>query len=207
MGQKTNPIIFRITGGTQEHICDWYSARKNYSEFLQEDLIILRYLKRCDFYKSIADVFIERKSLKPHVVIKSAKPSNILANKGKMLEKVQSQLSKLIGKVPSISIKTIKKPQLNARAVALDIARQIEGRISYKKAIKLAIESAMKFGASGIKVKISGRLNGAEIARPETFHKGSMPLHTIRENIDYAVSEAYTIYGMIGIKVYIHLKK
>ena len=184
MGQKTNPIIFRITGQTKEHFCEWYSAKKNYSEFLKEDLIILSYLSRCQFYQNIGDVFIERKSSNPHIVIKSAKANAVLTNKGKSLEKVQKDLVKLIGKTPSISVKNIKKPNLNPRVVALDIAKNIEGRMPYKRAVKLAMESVIKFGANGVKVKVSGRLNGAEIARAETFNEGSMPLHTIRENID-----------------------
>ena len=205
MGQKINPIIFRITGGQRKWSCDWYAKDKEtYAKNVYEDLIILKYLERCDVSQYIGGVTIERKSSIPHITINTGKQVVILGKKGSSLEKIQSDITKLIDKKPSISVADIKKPDLVARILANNISNQIIKRISYKKAIKGAIESSMKSGALGVKVIVSGRLNGADIARSETFKQGSMPLHTIRANINYFATQAFTIQGIIGIKVWVH---
>ncbi|MBL0725719.1 MAG: 30S ribosomal protein S3 [Alphaproteobacteria bacterium] len=205
MGQKINPVIFRITGGQTRWLCDWYARDKAvYERNIFEDIVILKYLRRCAVSQYIGDVLIERKSTTPHITIKTGKQVAIFGKKGVFLEKMQKDIQNLIDKRPSISVSDIKKPDLVARVLGNNVANQVVKRVSYKRAVKGAIEAAMKAGALGVKVSIAGRLNGAEIARSETFKEGSMPLHTIRANINYAVVEAFSIYGVIGIKVWVH---
>jgi small subunit ribosomal protein S3 len=201
MGQKTNPIALRL-GIIKGWDSNWYGGN-DYSEKLVEDEKIRGYIKARLPKGSIAKVVIERTMKLITVTIHTARPGIIIGKGGKEVDKLKEELKKITKKEVQINIFEIKRPELDARLVADGIARQIEGRISFRRAIKLSIASAMRMGAEGIKVKISGRLGGAEMARTEMYKEGRTPLHTFRADIDYAVGEAHTTFGRIGIKVYI----
>lgn len=201
MGQKVNPIGFRL-GIIKGWDSNWYGGN-DYSEKLVEDEKIRGYLKARLPKGSISKVVIERTLKLITVTINTARPGIIIGKGGKEVDKLKEELKKLTKKEVQINIFEIKRPELDARLVADSIARQIEGRISFRRAAKMAISSTMRLGAEGIKVKVSGRLGGAEMARTEGYKEGRTPLHTLRADIDYAVSEAHTSYGRIGIKVWI----
>ncbi|MCG8577266.1 MAG: 30S ribosomal protein S3 [Flavobacteriales bacterium] len=201
MGQKTNPIGNRL-GFIQGWESNWFGG-KDYSAKIVEDDKIRKYLLIRLSKASIAKIIIERTIKLVTVTINTARPGVIIGKGGKEVDKLKEELKKITGKEVQINIFEIKRPELDAKLVADSIARQIEGRISFRRAIKMAISSTMRMGAEGIKVKISGRLNGAEMARTEMYKDGRTPLHTFRADIDYALSEAHTTYGRIGIKVWI----
>ena len=201
MGQKTNPIGNRL-GFIQGWESNWYGGN-DYSAKIVEDDKIRNYLLVRLSKASISKIIIERTIKLITVTINTARPGVIIGKGGKEVDKLKEELKKITGKEVQINIFEIKRPELDAKLVADSIARQIEGRISFRRAIKMAIASTMRMGAEGIKVKISGRLNGAEMARSEMYKEGRTPLHTFRADIDYALSEAHTTYGRIGIKVWI----
>lgn len=201
MGQKTNPIGNRL-GYIQGWESNWYGGN-DYSEKIVEDKKIRNYLMARLSKASISKIIIERTIKLVTVTINTARPGVIIGKGGKEVDKLKEELKKVTGKEVQINIFEIKRPELDAKLVADSVARQIEGRISFRRAIKMAIASTMRMGAEGIKIKISGRLNGAEMARQEMYKEGRTPLHTFRADIDYAVSEAHTTYGRIGIKVWI----
>lgn len=201
MGQKTNPIGNRL-GIIQGWESNWYGGR-NYADKLVEDDQIRKYLMVRLSKASISKIIIERTIKLVTVTVNTARPGVIIGKGGKEVDKLKEELKKLTGKEVQINIFEIKRPELDAQLVADGIARQIEGRISFRRAIKMSIASTIRMGAEGIKVKISGRLNGAEMARSEMFKEGRTPLHTFRADIDYALAEAHTTYGRIGIKVWI----
>lgn len=201
MGQKTNPIGNRL-GFIQGWESNWFGGR-DYSEKIVEDDKIRNYLLVRLSKASISKIIIERTIKLVTVTINTARPGVIIGKGGKEVDKLKEELKKITGKEVQINIFEIKRPELDAKLVADSIARQIEGRISFRRAIKMSISSTMRMGAEGIKVKISGRLNGAEMARSEMYKDGRTPLHTFRAEIDYALSEAHTTYGRIGIKVWI----
>lgn len=201
MGQKANPIGNRL-GIVRGWESNWFGG-KNYSDKLVEDEKIRNYLKARLAKGSISKIVIERTMKLITVTIHTARPGIIIGKGGKEVDKLKEEIKKLTRKEVQINIFEIKRPELDARLVADSIARQIEGRISFRRAIKMAIASTMRMGAEGIKVKCSGRLAGAEIARVEGYHEGRVPLHTLRADIDYALSEAHTSYGRIGVKVWI----
>jgi small subunit ribosomal protein S3 len=201
MGQKTNPIGNRL-GYIRGWESNWYGG-KNYGDKILEDYNIRRYLRARLSRASISQIIIERTLKLITVTINTARPGVIIGKGGQEVDKLKEELKKLTNKDVQINIFEIKRPELDANLVADGIARQIEARISFRRAIKMAIASTMRMGAEGIKVKISGRLNGAEMAREEMFKDGRTPLHTFRADIDYATSEAHTTYGRIGIKVWI----
>jgi len=201
MGQKTNPIGNRL-GFIQGWDSNWYGG-KNYVEKLVEDDKIRKYLYARLRKASVARIVIERTLKLVTVTISTARPGVIIGKGGTEVDKLKEELKKLTKKDVQINIFEIKRPETQARLVAEGIARQIEGRISFRRAIKMSIASAMRMGAEGIKVSIAGRLNGAEMARTETYKEGRTPLHTFRADIDYALAEAHTTYGRIGIKVWI----
>jgi small subunit ribosomal protein S3 len=201
MGQKTNPIGNRL-GFIQGWESNWYGGN-DYSAKIVEDDKIRNYLTARLQKASISKIIIERTIKLITVTINTARPGVIIGKGGKEVDKLKEELKKVTGKEVQINIFEIKRPELDAKLVADSIARQIEGRISFRRAIKMAIASTMRMGAEGIKVKISGRLNGAEMARSEMYKEGRTPLHTFRADIDYALSEAHTTYGRIGIKVWI----
>lgn len=201
MGQKTNPIGNRL-GFIRGWDSNWYGGR-DYTAKLVEDDQIRKYLMARLKKASVSRIIIERTLKLVTVTINTARPGVIIGKGGQEVDKLKEELKKLTGKDVQINIFEIKRPELDAQLVADSIARQIEGRISYKRATKMAIASTMRMGAEGIKVKISGRLNGAEMARTEMYKDGRTPLHTFRADIDYALSEAHTTYGRIGVKVWI----
>ena len=201
MGQKTNPIGNRL-GIIRGWDSQWYGGRK-YGEKIAEDAKIRKYLYARLSKASISRIIIERTLRLVTVTITTARPGVIIGKGGQEVDKLKEELKKITGKEVQINIFEIKRPELDAKLVADSIARQIEGRISFRRAIKMAIQSTMRMGAEGIKVKISGRLNGAEMARNEMYKDGRTPLHTFRADIDYALGEAHTTYGRIGIKVWI----
>ena len=201
MGQKTNPIGNRL-GYIRGWDSNWYGGR-NYGEKIAEDSKIRQYIGVRLAKASVAKVVIERTLKMITITIHTARPGIIIGKGGSEVDKLREELKKISKKEVQINIFEVKRPELDARLVAASIARQIEGRISFRRAIKMAIAGTMRMGAEGIKVKISGRLNGAEMARSEMFKDGRTPLHTFRADIDYALEEAHTTYGRIGIKVWI----
>lgn len=201
MGQKTNPIGLRL-GIIKGWDSNWYGGN-NFQDKLLEDDRIRKYLHARLSKAGISRIFIERTLKLVTVTIETARPGIIIGKGGQEVDKLKEELKKLTGKEIQINISEIKRPEVDATLVANAIARQIEGRISFRRAIKTAIASTMRIGAEGIKVLISGRLGGAEMARTEMYKEGRTPLHTLRADIDYAMAEAHTTYGRIGIKVWI----
>ena len=201
MGQKTNPIGNRL-GFIRGWDSNWYGG-KDYTEKLVEDDKIRTYLMARLRKASVSNIIIERTLKLVTVTIKSARPGVIIGKGGSEVDKLREELKKLTGKDVQINIFEIKRPELDARLVAESVARQIEARISHRRAIKMSIASTMRLGAEGIKINIAGRVNGAEIARSESYKEGRIPLHTFRADIDYALVEAHTTYGRIGIKCWI----
>ena len=201
MGQKTNPIGNRL-GIIRGWDSNWYGGRK-FEQKLVEDDKIRKYLNARLAKAGISKIYIERTLKLLTVTINTARPGLIIGKAGSEVDKLKEELKKLTGKDVQINISEVKRPEMDAVLVAQNIAKQIEGRIQYRRAIKNAIGSTMRIGAEGIKVSISGRIGGAEIARSEHFKEGRTPLHTLRADIDYAHAEAHTTYGRIGIKVWI----
>ncbi|MCC6253236.1 MAG: 30S ribosomal protein S3 [Bacteroidia bacterium] len=201
MGQKANPISNRL-GIIKGWDSNWYGG-KNYADKIVEDFNIRNYLNARLAKGSISKIVIERTLKLITVTINTARPGIIIGKGGKEVDKLKEELKKTTKKDVQINILEIKRPELDAQLVSDSIARQIEGRISFRRAIKTAISSSMRIGAEGIKISISGRLGGAEMARTEHYKEGRTPLHTFRADIDYALSEAHTTYGRLGIKVWI----
>lgn len=200
MGQKTNPISNRI-GITRGWDSNWCGG--NYAEKIAEDFEIRKYLTSRLSKASLSKIVIERTLKLITVTIHAARPGVIIGKGGQSVELLKEELKKVTKKDVQINIFEVKKPELDARIVADSVARQIEGRVSYRRAIKMAIATTMRSGAEGIKIQISGRLGGAEMARSEMFKEGRTPLHTFRADIDYALAEAHTKVGVLGVKVWI----
>jgi small subunit ribosomal protein S3 len=201
MGQKTNPIGNRL-GIIRGWESNWY-AGKDYGEKVVADEKIRQYLNARISKGGIARIIIERTLKRITVTIHTSRPGIIIGKGGSEVDRIKEELKKLTGQDVQINIVELRKPELDANIVGESIAKQVEARINYKRAIKMAIQSAMRGGAEGIKIRISGRLNGAEMARSEEFKDGRTPLHTFRADIDYALKEALTVYGKLGIKVWI----
>lgn len=201
MGQKVNPIANRL-GIIRGWESNWYGG-KDFSSKLVEDAKIRKYLGARLAKASISKILIERTLKLVTVTISTARPGIIIGKGGQEVDKLKEELHKLTGKEVQINIFEVKRPETDAVIVANNIARQLEGRISYRRAVKTAIASTMRMGAEGIKIQISGRVGGAEMARSETYKEGRIPLHTFRANVDYALSEAITKVGVLGIKVWI----
>ena len=201
MGQKTNPIGNRL-GIIRGWESNWYGG-KNYGDMIAEDEIIRKYVFTRLSKASVSRVIIERTLKLITITITTARPGIIIGKAGQEVDKLKEELKKISKKDVQLNIVEIKRPELEAQLVASSIARQIEGRISYRRAIKMAIAATMRMNAEGIKVQISGRLNGAEMARSETYKEGRIPLSTFRADIDYALVEAHTTYGRLGVKVWI----
>ena len=203
MGQKTNPIGNRL-GIIRGWDSNWYGGKgRSFSEKLHEDFKIRQYLTARLSKAGVSRIVIERTLKLVTVTIFTARPGIIIGKGGQEVDKLKEELKKVTNKEIQINISEIKRPELDAFIVSQTIARQIEGRVSFRRAIKTAIASTMRMGAEGIKVMISGRVGGAEMARSESYKEGRTPLHTFRADIDYALSEAHTTYGRIGIKVWI----
>lgn len=201
MGQKTNPIGFRL-GVSKSWRSTWYADR-DMPALLKEDLLLRNYLKARLGHAAIADIRIERKPGKVVVTIHTGRPGVVIGKKGAEVDKLRDELAQLSGKEVGINVEEIKRPEIEAQLVADAIANQLAQRVSFRRAMKRAVQGAMRAGAQGIKVKAGGRLGGAEIARVEGYHEGRVPLHTLRADIDYATSTARTTYGAIGVKVWI----
>ena len=201
MGQKTNPIGNRL-GIIRGWESNWYGGR-NYGDKIAEDDTIRKYINARLSKASISRIIIERTLKIITITVTTARPGIIIGKGGQEVDKLKEELKKITGKEVQINIFEIKRPELDAKLVAASIARQIESRISYKRAIKMAIAASIRMNAEGIKVQISGRLNGAEMARSEHYKEGRIPLSTFRADIDYALVEAHTTYGRIGVKVWI----
>jgi small subunit ribosomal protein S3 len=203
MGQKVNPIGFRV-GINRDWDSIWFAKKNKYGQFLIEDFKIREYIKKNIINSGVAQVIIERTSKKCIVSIHTSRPGFVIGKKGSDVDKIKKNLSKISSTEVSLNIKEIKKPELNSYLVAENITQQLVKRIAYRRTMKRAIQSALRLGAKGIKVCISGRLGGNEIARTEWLREGSVPLHTLRADVDYAESEALTTYGIIGVKVWIY---
>jgi small subunit ribosomal protein S3 len=201
MGQKTNPIGIRL-GIIRGWDSNWYGGN-DYGDKIAEDYKIRKYIHARLAKASVSNVIIERTLKLITVTITTARPGIIIGKAGQEVDKLKEELKKITAKEIQINIFEIKRPELDARLVGASVARQIEGRISYRRAIKMAISAAMRMNSEGIKIQISGRLNGAEMARAETYKDGRIPLSTFRADIDYALVEAHTTYGRLGIKVWI----
>lgn len=202
MGQKVHPIGIRL-GITKDWNSRWYADSKNYADFLISDFNIRKELNKRLKHASISNINIERVANGIRVTIHTARPGIVIGKKGEDIEKIKQALTAQAGMPVMVNIEEIKKPELDAKLVAESIAQQLEKRIQFRRAMKRAVGNAMRLGAEGIKVNISGRLNGAEIARAEWYREGRVPLHTFRADIDYATFEADTTYGKIGVKVWI----
>ncbi len=201
MGQKTHPIGFRL-GITKTWNSRWY-AEKSFADLLYEDMVIRRYLKKRLAHASLSSVGIERTVKEVTINIYTARPGVVIGKKGEEVERIKGELQHLTGKDIYINIREIKRPEIDAQLVAENIARQLEKRVAFRRAMKKAVSSAMRLGAQGIKIMSSGRLGGAEIARTEKTRDGSIPLQTLRADVDYATARAETTFGTIGIKVWI----
>ncbi len=203
MGQKTNPTGFRLIK-RKNWASKWYANNKEFGDLLHEDHLIREFLMKKPACQGTSQIKIRRMSEKIEVVICTARPGLVIGKKGSEIDILKAELSKLTGKEVWIEVEEIKRPDLDAKIVADAIAKQLERRIPFRRAMKKAMQATMEAGALGIKVQVSGRLGGAEIARTEWYKEGSTPLHTLRADIDYAESEATTTYGIIGVKVWIN---
>jgi len=202
MGQKTNPIGFRLAV-RRNWQSRWYAGKRDFPKLLLEDQIIRQKLMEKLKQASVPRIFIERASNRVRVKIYTARPGIVIGRKGQEIEKIKDELAKLTGKEILLDIQEVNKPEIEAQLVAENVALQLERRISFRRAMKKAIQMAMSLGADGIKVRVSGRLGGSDIARTETQREGSVPLHTMRQVIDYGQAEARTIAGLIGVKCWV----
>ena len=203
MGQKINPIGFRLAV-QRNWTSRWYSNSKGFSDMLLEDIEVRKFLRKRLGHAAVARVVIERPAKNARITIHSARPGVVIGKKGEDIENLRGELQKLMGVPVHVNIEEVRKPELDAQLIADSIAQQLEKRIMFRRAMKRAIQNAMRLGAQGIKIMSAGRLNGIEIARTEWYREGRVPLHTLRAEIDYGVSEAKTTYGVIGIKVWVY---
>ena len=203
MGQKINPIGFRL-GINRGWDSIWFAKKKLFGQYLIEDFKIRKYIKENILNSGVSEIIIERSAKKCVVSIHTSRPGFVIGKKGTDIEKIKKNITKITDSEITVNIKEIKKPELNAYLVADNIAQQLVKRIAYRRAMKRSMQSAMRLNAKGIKVMVSGRLAGNEIARTEWLREGSIPSHTLRANIDYGTAEALTTYGIIGIKVWIY---
>ena len=202
MGQKTNPVGLRVAVN-RDWRSKWYSGKKEFGRLLAEDREIRESLKRKLESASVPKILIERAATRCRITILTARPGVVIGRKGAEIDKLKEELSKMTGKEIYVDILEIKQPETDAQLVAENVALQLERRVSSRRAMKKAIQTAMDFGAHGIKIRCAGRLGGAELARTELYHEGRVPLHTLRANIDYGFAEARTLYGKLGIKCWV----
>lgn len=202
MGQKVNPVGIRL-GVVRKHNSTWYASPKNYANYLLGDLKVREYLFRRLKNASVSNILIDRPADNARITICTARPGVVIGKKGEDVETLRREVAKLMGMPVQINIEEVRKPDVDARLVAESIASQLERRIMFRRAMKRAVQNALKQGALGIKVQVSGRLGGAEIARTEWYREGRVPLHTLRADIDYSTARAETTYGTIGVKVWI----
>jgi|TARA_B100000287_G_scaffold428310_1_gene479498 small subunit ribosomal protein S3 len=202
MGQKVHPNGIRL-GIVKEHTSMWYADRKNYSGYLLNDLQVRDFLRKRLVDASVSRIEIHRSAQDARIKIHTARPGIVIGKKGEDVEQLRLILSEMMGINVNLNIEEIRKPELDAYLVAQNVAQALERRVQFRRAMKRVIQNAMRIGAEGIKVRVAGRLGGAEIARAEVYHEGRVPLHTLRADIDYATYEAKTTYGILGIKVWI----
>ncbi len=202
MGQKVHPIGIRL-GIVKEWTSKWYANSKDYPVLLNTDLKVRDFLKKKLAQSSVSRIQIDRPASNAQITVHTARPGLVIGKKGEGIDALRSEVSKMMGVPVHISIEEIRKPELDAQLVAEGIAQQLERRIMFRRAMKRAVQNSMRLGAEGIKVNVSGRLNGAEIARNEWYREGRVPLHTLRADIDYGFAEANTTYGILGVKVWI----
>ena len=205
MGQKVNPTGIRL-GIASDWTSKWYASSKNFPDLLETDLKVRQFLKKKLSTASVSRIQIERPARLARVTIHTARPGVVIGKKGEDIEALRKAVAKMMGlevKALQVNIEEIRKPELDAQLVAEGVAQQLERRIMFRRAMKRSVANAMRLGALGIKIQVSGRLNGAEIARSEWTREGRVPLHTLRANIDYGLAEARTTYGVIGVKVWI----
>ena len=204
MGQKVHPKSIRL-GIVQDWNAKWYGNKKDYQNFFLEDVKIRKFIKGKFYHAGISHIDIERIGSRITIIIYTGKPGIIIGRGGSEIENLRLSLIKLTDSQVNIKVIEVKKPEIEAQLVAENIALQLEKRVSFRKAVKQAVQKAVKFGAGGIKVAVSGRLGGAEIARTEWYSEGKVPLHTLRANVVYAIAEADTTYGKIGVKTWVYL--
>jgi len=203
MGQKVHPIGIRL-GISKDWNSTWYAERGDYAEMLNSDLAVRKYLQKRLQQAAVSRIQIERPAKTARITIHTARPGIVIGKKGEDIEKLRRDVTARMGVPTHISVAEIRKPELDAQLVAEGIAQQLERRIMFRRAMKRAVGNSMRLGALGIKVKLSGRLNGADIARSEWYREGQVPLHTLRADVDYGVVEAATTYGILGVKVWIY---
>lgn len=202
MGQKVQPNGVRL-GVIRDWNARWYATRKDYAENLAMDMKVRDYLKKRLANAAVSKITIERPTQNLNVTIHSARPGIVIGKKGEDIDRMRKDLGDITGLPVQLAVEEVRKPELDATLVAENICQQLEKRIMFRRAMKRAVTSAMRLGAQGVKVMVSGRLNGAEIARTEWYREGRVPLHTLRADIDYGIAEANTTYGVIGVKVWI----
>ena len=202
MGQKVHPTGIRL-GIIKDWTSKWYAESREYAEFLRTDLQVRDYLRKKLANASVSRIQIERPAGNARVIIHTARPGIVIGKKGEDIERLRIAISNMLGVPAQVSVEEIRKPELDAYLVAESVAQQIQRRIMFRRAMKRAVTNTMRLGAEGIRINVSGRLNGAEIARSEWYREGRVPLHTLRADIDYGFAEAHTTYGIIGIKVWI----
>jgi len=202
MGQKVHPVGIRL-GIVKEHSSIWYADSKNYAARLNADLQVRKFLEKELAAASVSRIVIERPAQTARITIHTARPGIVIGKKGEDVEKLRRAVAEKLGVPVHINIEEIRKPDLDAKLVAQNVAQQLERRVMFRRAMKRVVQNALRQGAEGIKVQVSGRLGGAEIARTEWYREGRVPLHTLRADIDYATAEAVTTYGIIGVKVWI----
>ncbi|TVZ38243.1 small subunit ribosomal protein S3 [Alteromonadaceae bacterium 2753L.S.0a.02] len=202
MGQKVHPTGIRL-GIVKKHTSVWYAGKGEYADKLNQDLLVRQYIQKALSHASVSRVDIERPANTARVTIHTARPGIVIGKKGEDVEKLRAEISRQMGVPVHINIEEIRKPDLDGVLVAQSVAQQLERRVMFRRAMKRAVQNAMRQGAEGVKIQVSGRLGGAEIARTEWYREGRVPLHTLRADIDYATAEASTTYGIIGVKVWI----
>ena len=202
MGQKVNPNGIRL-GIVKDHTSIWYADGPAYAEKLHTDLKVREFIRKRLAQASVSRIEIERPAQTARITIHTARPGIVIGKKGEDVEKLRRDLTKLMNVPVHVNIEEVRKPELDAYLVAQNVAQQLERRVQFRRAMKRVMQNAIRLGAEGIKVRVAGRLGGAEIARSETYHEGRVPLHTLRADIDYATAEALTTYGILGVKVWI----
>lgn len=202
MGQKVHPTGIRL-GITKDHTSIWYADGQQYADKLHTDLAVREYIRKRLAQASVSRIEIERPAQTARITVHTARPGIVIGKKGEDVERLRSDLAERMGVPVHVNIEEIRKPELDAHLVAQSVAQQLERRVQFRRAMKRVMQNAMRLGAEGIKVRVAGRLGGAEIARSETYHEGRVPLHTLRADIDYATAEALTTYGILGVKVWI----
>jgi len=202
MGQKVHPTGIRL-GIVKKHTATWYAERGDFADNLESDINIRNWLLKELKHASVSRIEIERPAKAIRVTIHTARPGIVIGKKGEDIEKLRGKIAKMAGVTAQVSVEQVRKPELDAQLVGDNVAQQLERRVMFRRAMKRAVQNAMRLGAGGIKIQLSGRLGGAEIARTEWYREGRVPLHTLRADIDYATYEAHTTYGVIGVKVWI----